>query len=1092
MIRFIGALALLGLLTTAASAIKPGPGARADAKRFGFNRLRPATLNSPSTQSKKAFAAFNAAQGGRWNMRFNPRTGLPSALSGGRDYPRSGTPDEGARSFLSAHQDMLGVDAATLQLDRHVQATGHQHLLYRQSYRGIPVEFAAVKVHMDPNGAVMAVNSSFEPNLNLPTVPAVASDAAGRAAAADAGGGVVQGAPALVIVPLETDGRNHLAWKMRVAGTNGSWRYYVDAITGQVLFRYSVDRFISCLSSGVVTGMVYDQDPNVGPMVSRPFNNQYVYVSAPPVQVVTATDPTYGGGFFCSATPGKVSMSLQGPYVSVAQTRGAGAHYDNGSGVWNTVATPVSSPHPYAANSVSVSTIDLSGIPGVVSFLPIFSDFHVGRFDGGSGEGSGDIVQDDQLFVYDGNNNAVGTYIGDRAPFHGAEVHSTKMHLALRALSGGTNSGYDIAISSYLTLSSPGTDGAPKSSHTWVNADTAENLHSEISLFYHLNKMHDYFVGDVDSHGDAPLVKPVVAMAHFGPNLLNAFYDPDYDALYFGDVSSLAPSDAFTDDATVPHHEYVHYVVEKIWSIQNFGQAGAISEANADYFSASSLNDSSIGVYVVGALGGSGALRELDTTKPGAVNFSLCDPTATPGCATPWLGEIHDDSPFISQALWDIRRNRIATLGYTNGRSCADNLEFQALLFFPESFSELYEAMLKVDQMGIIPACGAANASQAIISQAFGSHVGLLISAGRGDAYEPNDGFETANDISTIPAISATISPAADTDFYSFGAGPGLIQVTMALPSSGGGLYKAYQLKLYNASRVQVAGAAPPYNGFGTLDGICDANDCNTTAHSVTLSYNNPTGGLMYVQVIGGDSLNGSSSGVNSTVPYALNVAFPKTAAIGGSVVSAHFDKDVIGFTVNTSSFVSRQDWSFASAQLRDQGFATMANTLTHVPTSVGDFLQFVSSRNAFGQITGSVQLSTGFATRFPSVGTVYLEVFATDAMGGTSSMGLSNPMNLSASSTELTAYNNLFTPAQGQKATVKYAVNGSGHLTVKLYTGTGRYVATLFDGDVAAGKGSVNWDGHNAGGNVVASGVYVVKAVGPGLNSTQKIVVVK
>jgi hypothetical protein len=262
--------------------------------------------------------------------------------------------------------------------------------------------------------------------------------------------------------------------------------------------------------------------------------------------------------------------------------------------------------------------------------------------------------------------------------------------------------------------------------------------------------------------------------------------------------------------------------------------------------------------------------------------------------------------------------------------------------------------------------------------------------------------------------------------------------------------------------------------------------------NSVTLSYNNPTAGLLYLQVIGGDSQNGSSSGVNSTVPYALNVTYPRSAAVSGAVVSAHFDKDVIGFTVNTSTFVSRQDWSFASAQLRDQGLSAMPNTLTHVPKLTGDYLNFISSQNSSGQITGTVQLSTGFASRFPAVGTVYLEVFGTDALGTTSSMGLSNPMNLSTTQAELTAYNNLFNPSLGQKATVKYAVNGPGHLTVKLYTVTGRYVLTLFEGDVTAGKGSVDWDGRNAGGNSVASGVYVVRADGPGLKTTQKIIVVK
>jgi hypothetical protein len=318
------------------------------------------------------------------------------------------------------------------------------------------------------------------------------------------------------------------------------------------------------------------------------------------------------------------------------------------------------------------------------------------------------------------------------------------------------------------------------------------------------------------------------------------------------------------------------------------------------------------------------------------------------------------------------------------------------------------------------------------------------------------------------------------------------VQLTLNLPSAGANIYQDYQIKLYNASRQLVAGAAPPSNGFGTIDGTCDEQQCTTTAPSVALSYNNPTGGLMYVQIVGGDSFNGSNSGVNSVVPYTLALSFPRGGALSGSVVSAHFDHDVIGFNVNTSTFVSTQDWSFTSAQLRDQAQNVMPGTLTHIPTHAGDWTLFVSSQSGYGQMSGSVQISTGFASRFPSVGTVYLEVFATDVHGTTSSMGLSNPLNLSDDQAELAAYNNLINPMLGQQATIKYGVSGSGRLTVKLYTVTGRLVFTLFDGNVSSGKGSINWNGQNGAGNYVASGIYVVRAVGPGLNSTAKIAVVK
>jgi Zn-dependent metalloprotease len=1098
--RAAAALCLLAALSSAARAVKPAPGAREDAKRFGLGRFHPISRAVPSADSGRAFRTFNA--GGRWKLRYSERTGLPASLTGGSEFPRPGGPDAAARSFLAAHADLLGVDPSILTIDRLTHGNGHHHVLYRQNYRGIPVEFASVKVHLDPNGSVLGVHSTFEPGITLPTTAAVPADAAARAAAADAGGGSVRGAPVLVVVPLESDGRTHLAWKLRVDGPHGgSWRYYVDARTGQVLLRVSIREFIGpCQSSGTVMGSVFDIDPATPPnAVIRPFNDQYVYIGDPPVRAVTGSDATFGSGFFCGTNPGKVAMSLQGPYASVSEFRGPNAHYDDGNGVWNTLATPLSSPHPYPNNANLTATLDLSvQAPHAVEFIPVFANFQVGGFDGGAGEGTGDISDDDKLIVSDGAGNSVADYIGNRGSFNGAAVHGKVMKLTLKSNDSGQASGYDISISSYLTLTNANSDGAPLSSHTWTFADTwisakqGTNLHGEISLFYHLNKMHDYFLADVDKSSAAPIVAPVVAMAHVGPNLVNAFYDPDYDDLSFGDVNDLSPSDAFMDDATVPHHEYVHYVVQKIWPIQNYGQAGALSEANADYFSASSLDDPAIGTFVVGVLGGSGPLRQIDDTAPSAVFYNLNTPLTTG-----WTGEIHDDSPFLSQALWDIRRAAIApsglNLGHDAGRSCADGLEFQSLLYFPESFAELYDAMIQVDQLGAVAACGGPNKAQAIITNSFGAH-GLLPL--QGDAYEGangNNGFETAFDISTIPYVSATIFPAADTDFYSFGAGPGLIQITMGLPANGGGLYEAYQLKLYNSARQPVASAAPPYNGFGTLDGVCDTSDCTTTSSQVSLSFNNPTGGLMYVQVIGGDSLNGSNSAVNSATPYVLHVSFPQAGALSGAVVSAHFNRDVISFAVNVSTFVSVQDWSFSGAQLRDQSHNPMPGTLTHIPRLGGDFLDFVSSQSAYGQVSGQVQLSTiGFSSRFPAAGTVYLEVFGADRLGRVSSLGQSNPINLSDTQAELTAYNNLFNPLQGQKATVKYGVSGSGHLTVKLYTVTGRYVVTLFEGDVTAGKGSVDWNGQNTAGNVVASGVYVVRAVGPGLDSTQKIAVIK
>jgi Zn-dependent metalloprotease len=1083
--KLLGAALLLVLAAGPAAAVKSGERAREEAKRFGLDRMGPKVRKGARSGLKRDFERFRSREGQDWRLRVDPRTGEAASISGGRTRPRRGrAPEDAAREFLGQEGALLGVDPSALTLERRRDARGAKHLLFRQKFRGLPVEFSAVKVHMDEAGAIEGVDARYEPGLDVPTTPAVPAAAAADAAARDAGGQWYN-QPELVVLPLERTGRTHLAWKVRVRATHASWRYYVDAMTGQVLFRYNNLRFAPpvCLTSGVVAGMVYDIDPTTTPVqVRRHFNNLDVYVADASTKATTYTDGTFGPGFFCSGVIGKVSMSLQGPYVNVSQFRGPSVHYDNGAGVWSTIATPVSSPHPYSNDSIHVTTINLTGtVPaGQVKFLPIFTAFNVGGFSGenASDVSGGDITDDDQLVFYDSQDKPVASYIGNRGPFKGAAVHGKILHMALKSNESGTQHGYDVVLSSYLTVTSPFTYGAAGSSHTFTAADAPVGLASEQNLFYHLNAMRDYFFNDVNRSSQAPVVKPVVTMAHVGPNLVNAFYNPEYDNLFFGDVNTLAPSDAFTDDATVPRHEYTHYLVEKIWPIQNFGQAGALSEAFADYYAASSLDMSSIGRHVVAVLGGSGVLRELDCNK----DPSRCRTMGTPGS---WVGEIHDDSEALGQALWEIRANRISALGYANGRSCADGLLWEALFYFPESFDELFDAMRRVDAEGRVTACGGAATAQAAINAAFATH-GLIF--GGGDGFERNDGFETAVDLSTQPAVDASIFPEGDSDFFSFGAGPGLVKVTLSLPASAG-YYKAYQLKLFDRSRRLVASAAPPYDGINTIDGLCDQHDCTTTSSKVVLQYNNPAGGLLYVQVVGGDGVFGSHSGVSSNDPYGLRLEYSGASALSGSIVSAVFDQDLISYSVDVASFVRVQDWRFAYAQLRDHAQNVLPNTRTDQP---GAFLTFLSSANGLGRITGQTRLGAGFGSRFPAAGTVHLEVFAYNVTGSTSSMGLSNPLNLTADATELTAYNNIIDPARGQKATVKYAVSGTGRLTIKLYTATGIHVATLFDDRVTAGKGSVDWDGRNLSGSVAASGIYVIRAEGPGLSKTQKIAIVK
>ena len=1103
-------------------AIKAPAGATADASRFGLNQFQSPARRSSSVKARAAFAAFNKSHGGGWKIRFDPVTGAASALVGGQGgLARPGKREDAARSFLAEQSNLLDIDPAALSVEKVLSGKEHGHVLFRQTYRGLPVEFSRVKVHFDGRGAVAGLYSGFKPGLSLDVTPSLTAAQAAAAVRRDSGV-APSSRGALVILMDPRTAQARLAWKFTARSKQALWRYYIDAKTGEVVFRYNDLRYV-CASQGTISGQVFDLDPTQTPASVRPFNHERVYVVDASTFAETYNDSSGGNGqgFFCSSQSGAMFTQLQGPFVNVSNFQGPSAHYDNNGGQWQTVATPVSSPHPYPLNARLTSAVNVSDPYGatVVKVLPVFTKFTVGAVGSGNGQESNDITIDDSVSILDSFGNPVGAFIGSLGAFNGTAVAGASYSLRLKSTGAGTGQqyGYDVSVSSYLVLPSPSTVG--NNLLTWTTDYTfpfprvGTRLHSEMSLFYHLNLMHDFFKDGVvydplappvppdgltplypgvDASGAADIDSaPVNALVLVGPNMAGPFYNPDDDNFVFGDGLDASPNDMQADDATASHHEYTHYVVQKIWNIQNFGQAGAISEGNADYFSATSLNDSAIGSYFNGGT----PLRDIDCQKPGVTCAVLCPTTSiTSNCNANWHGEIHADAIFFSQARWDIRRDQIARLGAADGQACADGLMFQALTYFPESFQEYMDAMLNLDALGAVTACGGAGVANSSIINNFSLH-GLPFGAG-------NSGFESALDVSTMSSTAGTIYPAGAENFYTFAAGPGPIQIAMTLPphrQPSDGYFMGYYLTLFSRNHEVVATAQPQL-------GTCDAADCESLEQNVVLTYTNPSGGggQFYLMVSAEYTADGSNSGANSLLPYTLDFSYAKTGALTGGVAIHSFDNDIISFSVNVTTLgvAHTPNFTFAYAQLRDHNQKPLDETRTDIP---GGYLTVVYSSASGAVIAGQLQLQQalgpghnlqGFSARYPAEGAVYLEVFGLNPYNvslSTVSLGLSPPINLTANATALTAYNNIFNPALGQKATIRYELLTAGHVTLKLYTLNGNLVATLLDADEPAGKGnSVDWDGSNRAGVRVASGIYLLHMRAPGISKTQKIVVVK
>jgi hypothetical protein len=93
----------------------------------------------------------------------------------------------------------------------------------------------------------------------------------------------------------------------------------------------------------------------------------------------------------------------------------------------------------------------------------------------------------------------------------------------------------------------------------------------------------------------------------------------------------------------------------------------------------------------------------------------------------------------------------------------------------------------------------------------------------------------------------------------------------------------------------------------------------------------------------------------------------------------------------------------------------------------------------------------------------------------------------------------NAFDPDRGERLGIVYSQIQPGHLWVKVYTLRGDYVATLVETDVAQAdtvnpfiSAKIYWDGTNASGKTVASGVYHLRLEGPQNHFDAKVAVIK
>lgn len=196
---------------------------------------------------------------------------------------------------------------------------------------------------------------------------------------------------------------------------------------------------------------------------------------------------------------------------------------------------------------------------------------------------------------------------------------------------------------------------------------------AELMMYHHVNRVHDYFKGDLGFDGlDFPLPALVNVMLKTDPALPipgfelgpdgwmrfpNAAFFPEesWDALagQFGlegrDSDSIIFGQAehdFAYDARVIYHEYTHAVIGtgrlQSATADRYGldaSPRAMNEGLADYFAASLADGPEIGIWGIGQLSPE---QVRDLTEPRRCPDDLVD-------------EVHVDGRIIGSAMWRLR-----------------------------------------------------------------------------------------------------------------------------------------------------------------------------------------------------------------------------------------------------------------------------------------------------------------------------------------------------------------------------------------------------------------------------------------------------
>ncbi|MDI6730348.1 MAG: immune inhibitor A, partial [Candidatus Altarchaeum sp.] len=664
-------------------------------------------------------------------------------------------------NFISDNEKFLKVNPANLKLKKFDSDRDNYYVTYQQYYEDIPVYRGLVGLTINKYEKILIMGSDFQQEINISATPKILKGDAIRIVKEDINFNDEEDEIkeiSLMIIQKD-DAEYTLAWNVFVITKSpvGDWIFFIDAFSGKIIKKHNNLMFEYV--NGTISGMIY---PKRYDNVQQEKNFSYEIIKT---NITLKSSAFYSGigaegDFYDSNMTTKFPINLSNAthanltfltqyyiepgwdfaYIEISNDSGnswkqlKGKHTSIYSNPMVYARGWINNSFAYTGNSFIVlkENIDISNYTNGEIFLRFRYTCDKYEFKDGFYVDNISVITDSGVAFFDDAENDNEKWnlskfkVVNKSFSHIYGATDKNGYYEISGIENNTNIHSEL-MGFYVDVDNDKQndtfydflwDGNETHNWNWTNYDTSYKQ-EESNIYYHINKIHDFFAEFNFSELDYPLKVVVEA----NDIKCNAYYSPGMDRIAFSGPWQNCENPALGSD--IIYHEYTHAVVDHIYDLGKNSDIieDAMHEAFADYFACTLNNDSIV------ADGWSFA-RNLNNTRKYPENLSNSDS--------------HISGLILGGALWDVRKNLNNTL--------TDSLIFNAIRITPHAynFSEFLDNLLIADDDNANIEDGTPN--RKVICNMFFKH-GIYSAAGLCEnalinCDSDNDGFNATDETS--------------------------------------------------------------------------------------------------------------------------------------------------------------------------------------------------------------------------------------------------------------------------------------------------------------------------------------------------------